>query len=68
FIAHDTSAEMNLDLLVWATAPAEALAFWRAYFDITDMNAELMLVPTSHPKPGALPWHSLDGVRTAESL
>jgi len=68
FIAHDSGSDMDLDLLVWARAPQEALDFWRAYFEITGMDAEVMLVPTTDPKPGALAWHDPEGVRAVEAV
>lgn len=68
FVAHESGSDMNLDLLVWATAPHEALDFWRAYFEITGMNAEVLIVPTKAPKSGALPWHRPDGVHAVDCV
>ncbi|WP_414462444.1 hypothetical protein [Hyphomicrobium sp. DY-1] len=64
FVADNPSVDHNRDLLCWATSPDEATAFWCAYYETDDTPHDMLHVPTDNPKPGAIPWHHSDGIRS----
>jgi len=65
FVTHAIDANADLDLLVWAETPEDALDHWRSYFVLDDdaQPRNLFEIADTAPRAGPLAWHRDDGLR-----
>ncbi len=58
FIASDDGS-MNLDLLAMAKSPADALRYWRKYYELeSDATPDRVFAVKPPKRVGAIDWHS----------
>ena len=72
FLSDESDRPENRDLFVWAKTPADAVTYWRGYYQIGPGRSDrqrdnIWSVPQQTHAPGAIKWNSQEGLMSVDA-